>query len=63
MKKVLLLVSSLLITIWVIGYFILGLPPAIHILLAASIVIYIRSVFTSTDSVAQKYYRANKYIK
>ncbi len=60
MKKILLLISSLLITIWIIGFFILGLPPAIHILLAASIVTYIRSVFTSTDSVAQKYYKANK---
>ncbi len=63
MKIVLLLMSSILITVWIIGFFILGLPPAIHILLAVSIVIYIRSIFSGNDSVTQKYYRVHKNIK
>ncbi len=60
MKKILLLCSITVITLWIIGYFILKLPPAIHILLAVSILIYIRSLLVISDSATQKYYRTKK---
>jgi uncharacterized sodium:solute symporter family permease YidK len=56
MKKVLLLLSISIITLWIIGFFILKLPPAIHILLAVSILIYIRSLWAVNNPGAQKYY-------
>ena len=63
MKKILLLLSITIITLWIIGFFILKLPPAIHILLAVSILVYIRSLWADNDPAAQKYYRTNKSIK
>ncbi len=63
MKKVLLGLSILLITLWIIGFFILKLPPVVHILIVLSILIYIRSLLYINNSPAQLYYGANKYMK
>jgi hypothetical protein len=63
MKKVLLGLSIILITLWIIGFFILKLPPVIHILIVLSLLIYIRSLLYINNSVSQIYYGANKYIK
>lgn len=63
MKKILLSLSIIIMTIWIVGFFILKLPPAVHILLVLSVLIYIRSLLHITDSTAQKYYGGGKYIK
>jgi hypothetical protein len=50
-------------TLWIIGYFILKLPPAIHLLLALSLLVYIRSLLHISSSSTEKYYRAGKRIR
>lgn len=57
MKKALLLISITLMTLWIVGFFILKLPSLIHVLLASSMLLYIRSLMTVSDSATQKYYK------
>jgi multisubunit Na+/H+ antiporter MnhC subunit len=54
------LLSITIMTLWIIGFFILKLPMAVHLLLALSILIYIRSLLHISSSVTQKYYRTEK---
>lgn len=63
MKKILLSLSIIIMTFWIVGFFVLDLPPAVHLLLVVSILIYIRSLLHITDSTAQKYYGGGKYVK
>ena len=60
MKKILLLLSIIIMTLWIIGFFILKLPMGIHLLLALSLLIYIRSLLHISPSVSEKYYRTEK---
>ena len=60
MKKKLLLLSISVMTLWIIGFFLLKMSPLIHALFAISILLYIRSMLCISDSATQKYYRANK---
>lgn len=57
MKKVLLVISITLMTLWIIGVFLLKLPPLVHVLLASSMLLYIRSLMTGSDSPTEKYYK------
>jgi hypothetical protein len=57
MKKSLLVLSITLMTLWIVGFFILNLPSLIHVLLASSMLLYIRSLMTVSDSATQKYYK------
>ncbi len=50
MKKVLLWLSIIIMTVWIIGFFILKLPSAVHILLVLSLLLYIRSLLHINDS-------------
>jgi hypothetical protein len=58
MKKMLLLSSIILVGIWITGFFIFRFPPAIHILLALSVLVYVRSLLHAAETPTQKYYRA-----
>ncbi|MBK7562133.1 MAG: hypothetical protein IPP43_07840 [Chitinophagaceae bacterium] len=60
MKKILLILSIVILSSWIVGYFILHLSPVVHILLALSLIFYIRSLLYITNSPSQKYYEANK---
>ena len=62
MKKVLLLLSITIMTVWIIGFFILRLSSPVHILLLLAILVYIRSLICVDSSPAQKYYGASKDI-
>ena len=46
MKKVLFIVSLLLMTLWIAGVFLWHLAPAIHIVLVLAVLVYIRSLLT-----------------
>ena len=60
MKKFLFGLSVILMTVWIVGFFIFHLPPAVHILLVFSVVVYIRSLLHINDSISQKFYGAKK---
>ena len=60
MKKILFLLSIIILTVWIVGYFILKLPAAVHLLLFVSILLYIRSLVCISDTRLQKYYRVKK---
>lgn len=63
MKKILLLLSITVMTVWIIGFFILRMPPAVHVLLALSIVLYIRSLVHISTTATQKYYESDGQMK
>ncbi len=54
------LLSITIMTLWIIGFFILKLPPVIHTLLLLSVLVYIRSLMYISASPAQKYYQGEK---
>jgi uncharacterized sodium:solute symporter family permease YidK len=60
MKKIMLLLSIILVTLWIAGFFLMKLHPAVHIVLAVAILLYIRSLLLVNDTATQKYYRAKK---
>lgn len=60
MKKILLLLSVMVMTVWIIGFFILKLPPAVHVLLALSIVLYIRSLVHINSSATEKFFNSGR---
>jgi hypothetical protein len=53
MKKTLLVLSITTMTLWIIGFFILKLPPVVHIFLATSLLIYVRSLLYINNSSSQ----------
>jgi len=55
------LLSIAIMTLWIIGFFILKLSMGVHLLLALSILIYIRSLLHISPSVTEKYYRTEKH--
>lgn len=59
MKKILLLLSITLMTVWIIGFFILKLPSAIHIFPVLSILVYIRSVVFLESTETPKNYETH----
>lgn len=63
MKKTLFGLSILLITVWVIGFFILKISSVIHVLIVLSIFIYIRSLLYSNNSAMQAYYGIGNKLK
>lgn len=44
MKKLLFLLSLVLITVWIAGFFLLNSSPVMHIFLFLSVLCYIRSI-------------------
>jgi uncharacterized sodium:solute symporter family permease YidK len=60
MKKIMLLLSIILVTLWIAGFFLMNLHPAVHIVLAVAILLYIRSLLLVNDTATQKYYRPKK---
>jgi hypothetical protein len=63
MKKAFLLLSITVMTAWIIGFFILRMSPAVHVLLALSIVLYIRSLVHIGSTPAQKYFESDGQMK
>jgi 1,4-dihydroxy-2-naphthoate octaprenyltransferase len=63
MKKVLMLLSISIMTLWIVCFLILKMPPAIHILLIVSLLLYIRSLLHINSSVTQKFYGEDKSVK
>lgn len=63
MKRTLMLLSITIMTLWIIGFFILKLPSSVHILLVISLLVYIRSLLYISSSPTEKYYRAGKGIR
>lgn len=63
MKKIFLLLSITVMTAWIIGFFILRMPAAVHVLLALSIVLYIRSLLHVSSTAVQKYYESDGQMK
>ncbi len=57
MKKKLLLASILTLILWIMGFLVLRLPASVHILLALSALLYVRSLLHTSESATQKYYR------
>ncbi len=63
MKKIFLLLSIIVMTAWIVGFFLLKTSSSIHVLLALSIVLYIRSLLQINTSVTQKYYESEGQMK
>jgi hypothetical protein len=45
MKNTLICISTLLLLIWMLGYFILHLSPEIHAVLMLAMIVFVRSIF------------------